>query len=113
MSSKRQHPRIQTNISVKIKGAGGQTTSTQRILNLSLGGVFVEMDDPLNFGQELELEFSLPSVTRQIRCKGFVVWTTKTSPERAQGKKGIGVRLMDIGIADMRVLSEFIEQNLG
>jgi len=91
----------------------GAMEATQGITNISLGGVFIEMKDPVAFGSEISLEFSLPVAPRTIRCKGFVVWSTKTSPERAKdGQKGIGVRLMDIGIADMRTLAEYIESEL-
>lgn len=98
---------------MKVRLPDGGTAVTQRIGNISLGGVFIEMEDPVAFGSEVALEFSLSVAPRTIRCKGFVVWSTKTSPERAKsGQKGIGVRLMDIGIADMRTLAEFIEAEL-
>lgn len=91
----------------------GAIEATQRITNISLGGVFIEMDNPVAFGSEVSLEFSLPVAPRTIRCKGFVVWSTKTSPERAKaGQKGIGVRLTDIDITEMRTLAEYIESEL-
>ena len=70
------------------------------------------MNDPLPFGTDIDLEFTLPVDPRIIRCKGFVVWSTKTSPERGLGRQGIGVRLMDIGVREMRLLNEYIEQQL-
>ena len=110
--SRRTQPRVDANISVKVALPGGPSTTTQRIRNISLGGLFIEMNDPVPFGTELALEFDLPVAPRHIRCKGFVVWSTKTAPERAKGMQGIGVRLMDIGIADMRLLAQYVEKEL-
>jgi uncharacterized protein (TIGR02266 family) len=112
-SSRRSQPRVEANLTVKLRVPAGETTATNRIRNISLGGVFIEMDEPIAFGTEVQLEFSLPVAPRVIRCKGFVVWSTKTSPERVKdGVQGIGVRLMEIGIADMRTLAEYIEHEL-
>ena len=111
-SNQRQHKRINANLSVKLRSPDGRRASTEFIRNISLGGVFIEMADPLPFGTDVELEFSLPVDPRLIRCRGFVVWSTRTSPDQGQGREGIGVRLMDIGVRDMRLLNEFIEQQI-
>jgi uncharacterized protein (TIGR02266 family) len=110
--SRREHNRVSTSISVKVRSPDGRRATTEQIRNISLGGVFIEMDSPLAFGTDIELEFVLPVEARSITCKGFVVWSTKTSPERGGGLQGIGVRLMDIGVRDMRTLNEFIEEKL-
>lgn len=111
--SRRTQPRVDANIRVKVSWGGGRSATTERIRNISLGGVFIEMEEPVSFGTELTLEFDLPVAPRHIRCKGFVVWSTKTAPERGQGMQGIGVRLMDIGIGDMRLLAQYVEKELG
>ncbi len=111
-SERRSNSRVPVDLGVKVKLPDGRTSATVQIRNISLGGVFIEMDDPLPFGAEIALEFSLPVAPRTIRCKGFVVWSTKTHPDRLPGSSGIGVRLMDIGITDMRVLNDFIATQL-
>jgi uncharacterized protein (TIGR02266 family) len=111
-SSRREHTRVEATIEVKLRSADGRRASAEEIRNISLGGVFIAMADPLAFGTDVELEFNLPVDPRVIRCKGFVVWSTKDSPERGGGAQGIGVRLMDIGVREMRVLNDFIERRL-
>ena len=110
--SRREHKRVNAGITVKVRSPDGRRATTEQIKNISLGGVFIEMENPLAFGTDVELEFALPADARIITCKGFVVWSTKTSPERGGGSQGIGVRLMDIGVREMRVLNEFIEEQL-
>ena len=111
-SSRREHKRVSAIIGVKGRSPDGRRSSAEQIRNVSLGGVFIEMKDPLPFGTDIDLEFSLPVDPRVIKCKGFVVWSTKDSPERGQGKEGIGVRLMEIGVREMRLLNEFIERQI-
>lgn len=109
-AEKRRAQRVNANIVVKLRLPNGETASAEHIRNISLGGVFIAMADPLAFGSELALEFQLPAAPKVVRCGGFVTWSTKTSPERMkENGPGIGVRLTDIGIADMRRLAQFIE----
>ncbi|MBI3178294.1 MAG: PilZ domain-containing protein [Deltaproteobacteria bacterium] len=111
-ASRREHTRVAARISVSVRAPDGRTINADEIANISLGGVFIEMREPLAFGTDVDLEFSLSAEVRTIRCKGFVVWSTVTSPERGGGRQGIGVRLMDIGVREMRILNEFIERRL-
>lgn len=108
-SKKRQYPRVASDISVTVKVAGRGKVATGRIRNISLGGVFIEME-PLAFGSELELSFNLPSGPT-LRCDGYVMWSTKDKPP-TDGMHGTGVRLSNISVADMRLLAEYIEGEL-
>jgi uncharacterized protein (TIGR02266 family) len=111
-SERRSNSRVDVDLSVKIRLPDGRAAASSMIRNLSLGGVFIEMPEPLPFGAELSLEFALPIAPRLIRCRGFVVWSSKTHPDRFPGKSGVGVRLMDIGITEMRILNEFVDGQL-
>ncbi len=111
VSERRSNSRVAVAITVKIRLPDGRGAESQTIRNISLGGVFVEMADPLPFGVELAMEFHLPGAPRVLKCRGFVVWSTKTNPERSLSP-GVGIRLMDIGITDMRLLNEFIATEL-
>ena len=111
-SRKREHKRVSTAISVLLRSPDGRRETTEEICNISLGGVFIHMKDPFSFGTDIDLQFNLPQRSQVVKCKGFVVWSTKTSPERGDGRPGIGVRLMDIGVREMRLLNQFIEQEI-
>lgn len=97
-------------MAAKLRLPDGSTQVSGEILNISLGGVFIGMEDPPGFGTEFDLELALPAAT--VRCRGLVVWSTKTSPSRAGGRAGIGVRLMKIGVAEMRELESYISDKL-
>lgn len=114
-SKQRAHPRVSAEgINVSVRTRGGPTTRTERIDNISLGGVFIEMEDPIGFGQEIQLEFTIPKDHTTIRCNGVVIWNSRTRAQQEgyTGPSGIGVRLMDISVSDMRALARFIEMQL-
>ena len=98
--------------SIKLRLPGGRRVEAVGIWNISLGGVFVELAEPLSFGEELHFEFALVGQAVPLHCKGFVVWSTKDSPDKARGKKGAGVRLTDLGIAEMRAIAGSVGQKL-
>ena len=47
-----------------------------------------------------------------MRCKGFVIWTTKEAPDKANGKHGVGVRLMELAVAEMRNIADAVGREL-
>jgi len=108
----RAHPRVETAISATVRLTDGRTYTSAEIRNISLGGVFIEMPEPLGFGSEFDLEFKLPATAQVIRCRGLVVWNTKAQPEKGEGRPGMGVRLMKIGVQEMRVISEYVTAQL-
>jgi Tfp pilus assembly protein PilZ len=110
----RTHPRVTASIHVNVTVAAGagHSVRAEKIANISLGGVFIEMPDPPGFGTEVALEFKLTQERSPIRCKGFVVWSTKGKAEVADGRKGVGIRLTGLSVADMKGLSDFIEERL-
>lgn len=107
---KRAHPRVSSDITVSVKVKGGGPVTAGQIRNISLGGLFIEME-PLKFGVELDLTFRVPGGKSNMRCTGYIVWNTDTNPDRAR-MTGVGVRLTDITVADMRALSDFVATQL-
>lgn len=92
----------------------GQSVESRGLWNISLGGIFLEMSEPLPFGSDLLADISLPVAPRNLRCKGYVVWTTRTNPQKvkAKGISGAALRLTDIHIQEMRILAECIGRQL-
>jgi Tfp pilus assembly protein PilZ len=109
-SRRRAHPRADTQLQLSMRLHDGRTITSAEIRNISIGGVFVVSSELLAFGTEVELEFSLP--TGKIRCQGLVVWTTKTQAGPVPGQTGMGLRLMNIGVQEMRTVGAFVDQEL-
>lgn len=104
MSRKRVHPRIDVELDVELYDAEGRVLEAKRIANLSLGGLFIEIDSPLEFGSEVEVHFALPGATTKLVCRGLVV--------RNEANAGVGVRFLSLGYGETRRLAAFVEDGL-
>ena len=72
------------------------------ILDVSIGGVFIETSEGFPKGKELLLKFSLPNRAQPFTFSGKIAWT---SP------KGFGVKFDNVAPIQGDVLRSFIEQN--
>ena len=79
-SERRKHPRRPCSIEVSL---ATWRFFTERIRNISVGGVFVETSEAFSVGQHVKLMFSPPHRGEPVEINGQVAWIV---PE------GIGVR---------------------
>ncbi len=71
------------------------------ILDISIGGVFVEADTRFPVDRELLLKFSLPNRPQPIPFAGKIVWSTT---------KGFGVKFDKVSVSQSDILKSFVEQ---
>lgn len=72
------------------------------ILDISIGGVFIEANDKFPKGKDLLLKFSLPNRPQPFSFSGKIAWS---SP------KGFGVKFDNVTPVQADILKSFIEQN--
>jgi Tfp pilus assembly protein PilZ len=72
------------------------------ILDVSIGGVFIETNEGFPEGKELLLKFSLPNRPQPFTFSGKIAWS---------GPKGFGVKFDNIAPIQGEVIKSFIEQN--
>ena len=72
------------------------------ILDVSIGGVFIETNEGFPKGKELLLKFSLPNRPQPFTFSGKIAWS---SP------KGFGVKFDNVTPTQGEILKSFIEQN--
>ena len=71
------------------------------VLDISIGGVFIEADTKFTVGRELLIEFLLPNHPQPITFAGKIVWSTT---------RGFGVKFDKISVFQSDMLKSFIEQ---
>ncbi len=71
------------------------------ILDISIGGVFIDADTQFPVGRELLLKFSLPGRPQPITFAGKIVWSTA---------RGFGVKFDKISMLQSDMLKAFVEQ---
>ncbi len=71
------------------------------ILDISIGGVFIETDTKFPIGKELLLKFSLPDQPQSFTFKGKIAWNNA---------KGFGLKFENVSVLQGESLSSFISQ---
>lgn len=60
------------------------TLNRAKIINLSTGGVFIKVDEPVGSKERVIVRFSLQSISKHMQLEGEVVWSRsylKSKPE--------------------------------
>ncbi|PLX92984.1 MAG: hypothetical protein C0621_08530 [Desulfuromonas sp.] len=79
--------------------------------NVSMGGMFVETDTPLEPGLDLELKLSLPEEASPLMGQGRVAWINEVpSPDHADHPQGMGVEFLSL--ENEKVLQSFLHSGL-
>lgn len=96
--SMRENPRRSCliNASYRIKGRSFRN----HILDISIGGVFVETSDRFPVGETVVLNFPLPGLSGTFSLPGRIAWS---------GPQGFGVRFDGIALEQSRAIKSFIE----
>ena len=71
------------------------------ILDISIGGVFIETDARFPIGKELLLKFSLPNHPEPFAFRGKIVWNSA---------KGFGLKFENVSVLQGDKLKSFIAQ---
>jgi type IV pilus assembly protein PilZ len=71
-----------------------------RAKDLSIGGMFIETDEPAAFGAEVVVFITLPSDPKELRLDGVVRWTRPS---------GMGVQFGLMGVRETRAITEIVK----
>ena len=71
------------------------------ILDISIGGVFIETNEKFTIGQKVVLNFSLPNKTKPFKLTGTISWG---SP------RGFGMKFDGVPAQQGEILRSFVEQ---
>ncbi len=102
-------PRIDTRLPVFCSTEQGQKTG--RVLNLSTGGAFIEMDRPFAVGTRVSLEFALPNQLGSLRPSALVTWVNQPLKKPAL-PVGFGVQFQEMPSATSAELASFVQDHL-
>lgn len=80
--------------------------------NISMGGLFLATDRPLEIGDEFPVQFVLPDQKTEINCTGQVTWTRRRSGDSA-GSEGVGVRFVGLASETKKAVGNWITKQEG
>ena len=78
--------------------------------DLGAGGVFIQTDNPLPQGSDVDLTFTIPDSKETLITKGQVIWVQKSVPDREDLAAGMGVQFSNFGKEQRSILDNFIKR---
>ena len=88
------------------------TLNRGKIINLSTGGVFIKVDEPVGSKKRVIVRFSLPSIPEPMELEGEVVWSRcylKPKPEFGVVNV-VGVKFVNIREKHRRLIKSYVLQ---
>jgi uncharacterized protein (TIGR02266 family) len=104
---RRIDPRYERQLEVEVTADGKKHTA--RTVNVSLGGLFLDMGTPLELGATVQLRFQLPTQPEAVEVAGDVRWVVKREGDR----QGIGIRFQGLRARDVWALNQFFQSSSG
>ncbi|MBU1077991.1 MAG: PilZ domain-containing protein [Spirochaetes bacterium] len=102
--NKRKHGRIEKKILVWYQttySKGDFSFGKEVSVDISAGGIQMEMEDIDSPGTELMMKFQVPNHARVIEAKGEVVWTRRLNAE----KYLVGVKFIEISEFEREIIN--------
>jgi hypothetical protein len=79
------------------------------VCNISLLGVYLHLDAPLERRREVTLRFRLADEGPEIEAEAIVTWVNETPPEGATGlPRGCGLRFLRVPAEDLRRIAALV-----
>lgn len=78
-----------------------------KVLNISMGGIYMETTQPLPEGTLFEFEFKLPDSKKTVKAKGMVTWLLKKNNSSC-----MGIKFIKISTNDKKAIVAYIELKL-
>ncbi|MCJ7833144.1 MAG: PilZ domain-containing protein [Deltaproteobacteria bacterium] len=104
---KRRHVRFPVHLAVQY-GVEAPVEYTSFILNMSMGGVFIQTDQPLSVGTKILIHIYIPPDVKLLgEFTGEVAWVNDRNPRI---HKGMGVKFSDVGKESLRQLEAYLNE---
>ena len=78
-------------------------------MSLSMGGLYIKTDRPLEVGSLFRVDFTLPGFDHFFEARGKVIWK-KTVPD-VHGPPGMGIKFYDVHEDDKRALLQYLAKS--
>lgn len=77
-NEQRKHPRYE--VSAFVDCTGSEVYLRHRIINVSIGGVCIQVDSAEEIGTEVDLLIHFPELNASMSVHGQVVWANRSHP---------------------------------
>lgn len=105
--ARRANRRVPCELSMSIRD--GDRSYSSKTLDISHGGIFLAIDEPLELGALIDLTFELPNTTRPINATGKVAWVVRP-PDGSDETAGVGVKFSKIDPRDLQLIVDYVNR---
>ena len=81
--------------------------------DLGTGGVFIQTQQPLPTGSNIDLTFTIPDSKETVSTKGTVIWSQPPVASRKDLAPGMGVQFSGFSGEQRRLLEAFVQRYHG
>lgn len=78
-----------------------------KVLNIGIGGIYVETQHPLPIDTLCDFDFKLPESNKIVSVKGMVTWVNRKGLDA-----GMGLKFIKVSTEDKNAILEYIQQRL-
>lgn len=103
---RREHSRVEVELPVRIQAP---VRTEGEVLELSEGGLRIEIDEDLTHAMHVSLEFDLPSRNRPVGTLADIRWHKQMGP-KADPRWIYGLRFTELDAQEEEAIRECIEQ---
>jgi uncharacterized protein (TIGR02266 family) len=107
---RRKHPRKELNIEIVYSSL--ENFFYDYAVNISLGGMFIKTDNPLQVGSRINLRFSLPGSKKIIETKGRVMHTVSGKSRTKHAQHGMGIQFQELSERDRDLIESLWKESL-
>lgn len=93
----RRSPRVPIELPVEFGAKSGERRAAGRAKDISLGGMFIETDEPVPFATEIVVRLTLPRQRAPLVLPAVVRWV---------GGAGMGVQFAALGARETHAITE-------
>jgi uncharacterized protein (TIGR02266 family) len=110
MEEARKDKRVSAEFPVRVKSATVGEFVDRLAADVSLGGIFIQAEPPLDVGTLVRVEFHVDDGTQLCTGVGRVVWNRGEDVATPERPVGMGVKFVRVDTATKDVLSSFVER---
>jgi uncharacterized protein (TIGR02266 family) len=106
MQATREHERY--SVDLRVDCSTRDAFVSNRVTNLSRGGLFIKSDQPLPVATEVDLTLTLPGAESPVKACGRVIWNYDIQKGSSHVIRGMGIKLLDLRSDERQRLEEYI-----
>jgi uncharacterized protein (TIGR02266 family) len=110
MEEARKDKRVSAEFPVRVKSATVGEFVDRLAADVSIGGIFIQAEPPLDVGTLVRVEFHVEDGTQLCTGVGRVVWNRGEDVASAERPVGMGVKFVRVDTATKEVLASYVEQ---